>query len=86
MKFDDQRNVYLKRVAEQVGTGNADILSALCACYDNGRNVAMEEAVRHVKLMETSLGSTDYNEGWNGALELIMGDLKALARPVQTAK
>ena len=45
-------------------------------------DAALEEAAKHVNKLRISRGGLDYNEGWNAALELIMGDLKTLARPV----
>ena len=56
-------------------------------CWDiaqlEARASAIEEAARHAKSMTTS-GQSDYQAGWNAALEILVGDLDALARPVPT--
>ena len=44
-------------------------------------NSAIEEAAKHATNMKTS-ATSQYHYGWNAAIEMIVGDFKALSRPV----
>jgi hypothetical protein len=62
-----QRDAYLSRVAEQVQIGNANILSALSACYDNGWQA-------RGRLLE------EENRDWSLTIERIAGKECAVLR------